>query len=264
MVLGQALIDLFRPLIGDQPHMYSILICLPTFNEGENIVEVLTSIEGWRVQQAKLRVSIVQIDDNSTDETVQKARILNLSNYHLIQRSGKLGLGSAYLTAFSYGLENNFDYFVEFDADGSHHIDEIEPMIKLSTTYDLVIGTRWMPGGSIENWSLHRRLISKLGTAYASKVLNLPYKDLTSGFRVLSARLVKDLVDNGLVNKGYGFQIESVLRAKNLGFSVAQSPIRFTERTAGKSKMSSRIAFEAFLSVTRWGLTNRVRSLYRR
>lgn len=244
--------------------MNSILICLPTFNEGGNIVEVLTSIDRWREKQISLRVVIVQIDDNSTDATVEKAKNLNLSHYQLIQRSGKLGLGSAYLTAFSYGLENNFDFFVEFDADGSHHIEEIEPMIKLSRTFDLVIGTRWMPGGSIENWPLHRRLISKFGTAYASKVLNLPYKDLTSGFRLLSARLVKDLVENGLVNKGYGFQIESVLRAKNLGFSVAQSPIRFTERTAGKSKMSSRIAFEAFLSVTRWGLINRVQSLYRR
>jgi len=244
--------------------MNSILICLPTFNEGGNIVEVLTSIDRWREKQTNLRVVIVQIDDNSTDATVEKAKNLNLNDYQLTQRSGKLGLGSAYLTAFSYGLENNFDYFVEFDADGSHHIEEIEPMIKLSSTFDLVIGTRWMPGGSIENWPLHRRLLSKFGTAYASKVLNLPYKDLTSGFRLLSARLVKDLVENGLVNKGYGFQIESVLRAKNLGFSVAQSPIRFTERTAGKSKMSSRIAFEAFLSVTRWGLTNRTRSLYRR
>jgi len=244
--------------------MNSILICLPTFNEGGNIVEVLTSIDRWREKQTNLRVVIVQIDDNSTDATVEKAKNLNLNDYQLTQRSGKLALGSAYLTAFSYGLENNFDYFVEFDADGSHHIEEIEPMIKLSSTFDLVIGTRWMPGGSIENWPLHRRLLSKFGTAYASKVLNLPYKDLTSGFRLLSARLVKDLVENGLVNKGYGFQIESVLRAKNLGFSVAQSPIRFTERTAGKSKMSSRIAFEAFLSVTRWGLTNRTRSLYRR
>jgi dolichol-phosphate mannosyltransferase len=244
--------------------MISILICLPTFNEEENINQVLKSIDNWREKHAYFKVGVAHVDDNSTDETVAKAKQMNLKNYHLIQRSGKLGLGSAYLKAFTYGLENGFDYFVEFDADGSHHIEEIDPMIKLSTTNDLVIGTRWMPGGKIENWPLHRKLISKLGTAYASRVLKLPYRDLTSGFRVLSATLVKDLVKNGLVNKGYGFQIESVLRAKNLRFAIAESPITFTERTAGKSKMSSRIAFEAFLSVTRWGIKNRIHSIYRR
>jgi dolichol-phosphate mannosyltransferase len=244
--------------------MKSILICLPTYNEAGNIISVLKSLDNWRSQEKSIFVSIVQIDDNSTDSTRALAKGLRLTNYELIERAGKLGLGSAYLTAFSWGIANSFDYFVEFDADGSHHIEQLAGMLELASSNDLVIGTRWMPGGRIENWTRHRRAISRFGTLYASKALRLPYRDLTSGYRVLSAKLARNLVQTGLVNKGYGFQIVSVLRASEFGMGIAEFPITFTERTSGESKMSAKIAFEAFLSVTRWGLRKRSIGINRR
>ncbi len=241
--------------------MKSLLICLPTYNEVQNIDFALNSIRNWRLKYPNRKISVINIDDSSPDGTAKKARKIAQTwgdEFFQIVNPGKNGLGPAYLTAFTWGLDNGFELFLEFDADGSHHIEQADQMLDNSESCDLVIGTRWMNGGSIINWPAYRRLISRFGTWYAAKMLELQYRDLTSGFRMLSARLVKDLVDHPVATKGYGFQIESVLRCQNLNLSIREVPITFTERSAGNSKMSTKIALEAFWQVTRQGVRHRL------
>jgi dolichol-phosphate mannosyltransferase len=244
------------------------LICLPTYNEAANIVDFLSQlqreIETYCRENPELEIDILNIDDNSPDGTAALARKTQEKSFHQIVRKKKEGLGLAYLAGFRWGLDREYDFFIEMDADGSHHPDELQRLIAACEGSDLVLGTRWMPGGEVHNWPIHRRLISKLGTGYAAKALKLPFKDLTSGFRVLDKDLVESLLEIGIRSKGYGFQVEMVLRARELGAAITQVPITFTERTKGNSKMTFRIVVEAFVGITKWGLSQRLASLYRR
>ena len=244
------------------------LICLPTYNEAANIVDFIEqlelSIKVFGNENSGIEIDILNIDDNSPDGTANLARNCATGNFHQIVREKKEGLGPAYLAGFSWGLDRGYDFFIEMDADGSHHPDELPLLISQSESFDLVIGTRWMQGGSVHNWPLHRRLISKLGTTYAAKALKLPFKDLTSGFRIIDRELIQYLLDLGITSKGYGFQIEMVLRARLIGAAITQVPITFTERTKGRSKMTSKIVWEALLGISRWSLNLRLDSLYRR
>jgi dolichol-phosphate mannosyltransferase len=244
------------------------LICLPTYNESANIVDFLSQlhkeIETCCQEDPELEIDILNIDDNSPDGTAVLARNTRGKRFHQIVREKKEGLGPAYLAGFKWGLEREYDFFIEMDADGSHHPVQLQRLIAACESFDLVIGTRWMPGGSVHNWPIHRRLISKLGTRYAAKALELPFKDLTSGFRVLDKDLVESLLEIGIHSKGYGFQVEMVLRARELGAAIAQVPITFTERTKGSSKMTFRIALEAFIGITKWGFSRRFRDPIRR
>ncbi len=244
----------------------SYLICLPTYNEASYIATFLKelSIEISRIKQTHedLDISILHIDDNSPDKTSEIAASLKLENYWQLNRPEKLGLGPAYLAGFSWGVNKGFEYFIEMDADGSHHPDQLLELIKASESSDLVIGTRWMPGGQVINWPTKRRLISKLATRYASMALKLPFKDLTSGYRILHSDLVKDLLGAGINSKGYGFQIEMVLLAKEFGAAITQVPITFTERTVGRSKMTGAIVWESLLGITKWAIEIRFTRLY--
>jgi dolichol-phosphate mannosyltransferase len=166
----------------------------------------------------------------------------------------KGGIGPAYLAGFNLGLKNDYQYFVQMDADLSHMPEQLEKLLAVASSKSLVIGTRWMPGGSVVNWPFHRRFISKLGTKYASFVLNLRYKDLTSGYRVVPRQLLEILNLNSIETKGYGFQIEVALKAHDAGFEIKQVPITFIERENGRSKMGAKIVWEAWFKVSIWGL----------
>ena len=226
-----------------------VLLILPTYNEVGNLVDVIT-----RLRAAANFVDILIVDDNSPDGTGAMADALADSQTFVLHRSQKLGLGPAYMAGFSWGLERGYASFVEMDADGSHQPEELARLLEGSEGNDLVLGTRWMPGGSVVNWPLQRRLISKFGTRYASIALGLPWKDLTSGYRVLSRQLVEDIFKSKLTTVGYGFQIEIVRIAVDNHRKIIQVPITFVERAAGVSKMSRKIIFEAWFKTTTWGL----------
>jgi dolichol-phosphate mannosyltransferase len=165
----------------------------------------------------------------------------------------KGGIGPAYLAGFDLGLKNDYQYFVQMDADLSHMPEQLEKLLAVASSKSLVIGTRWMPGGSVVNWPFHRRFISKFGTKYASFVLNLRYKDLTSGYRVVPRQLLEIINLNSIETKGYGFQIEVALKAHDAGFEIKQVPITFIERENGRSKMGAKIVWEAWFKVSIWG-----------
>ena len=242
-----------------------VLIILPTYNEALSIQQHLATIDNVRNDLEPIySISILQIDDSSPDGTAKIASDMNLSNFSQLINPEKLGLGPAYLAGFLWGLQRDFDYFVEMDSDGSHLPAQLVELLAESSNHDLVIGTRWMPGGRIENWSTFRRILSKFGTIYAATLLRLPIKDLTSGYRVLSRNFIESLDLDSITNKGYGFQIEIALQAYVNGFAVGEVPITFVERSAGKSKMSAAIAFEALIFVTRTGFKRLASDIYRR
>ena len=234
--------------------MVNVLVIIPTYNESENIIALLSRLNRVRNElSSRYNIDILIVDDNSPDKTVDAARSINIDNISILSRSIKGGIGPAYLAGFNLGLRNNYQYFVQMDADLSHMPEQLEKLLSESSSKSLVIGTRWMPGGSVVNWPFHRRLISKLGTKYASFVLNLRYKDLTSGYRVVPRQLLEMLNLNSIETKGYGFQIEVALKAHDAGFEIKQVPITFTERENGRSKMGAKIVWEAWFKVSIWG-----------
>ena len=235
--------------------MISVLVVIPTYNESESIKSLLSRLDAARkVVSEMFSIDILLVDDSSPDKTAQIATSMNLSNFSVLNRSDKSGLGPAYLAGFKQGLNLDYQYFVEMDADLSHQPEQLVDLLKAATANSLVIGTRWMPGGSVVNWPKKRRWISKLGTRYASFALNLPYKDLTSGFRVLPRQLLEKIDFTSIETRGYGFQIEMALKAISNGFQIKQVPITFVERENGYSKMSMAIVWEAWFMVTIWGL----------
>jgi dolichol-phosphate mannosyltransferase len=205
-------------------------------------------------------IDILLVDDDSPDKTAEIAKSLNLTDFSILSRKLKLGLGPAYLAGFKQGLTGDYQYFVEMDADLSHQPEQLVDLLKAAAQDTLVIGTRWIPGGSVVNWPRRRRWISKMGTGYASLALKLPYKDLTSGYRVIPRKFLEKLDFEKVETRGYGFQIEMALKAITAGFKIKQIPITFVERENGYSKMSLEIIWEAWSMVTVWA----IRSIFNR
>jgi dolichol-phosphate mannosyltransferase len=235
--------------------MVNVLAIIPTYNESENIEDLLLRLDQVRNKLSHIfEIDILIVDDNSPDKTADVITSLQINNLTILNRSKKSGLGPAYLAGFSLGLKGDYQYFVQMDADLSHMPEQLEELLSVVTSKSLVVGTRWMPGGSVVNWPFHRRFISKLGTRYASIILNLNCRDLTSGYRVMPIHLLKALDLSGFRSSGYGFQIEMAWRANNAGFEIKQVPITFTERENGRSKMGAKIVWEAWLNVSIWGL----------
>ena len=239
--------------------MVRLLICIPTFNEVENVEAILRRTLDVRSELFKNfdfleEMRILVIDDASPDGTSNLIKKLGLENVDILDRTEKAGLGPAYIAGFRLGLAQGFTHFVEMDADASHQPEELHRLVSRIPDGDLILGTRWMPGGRVVNWPLHRKLLSLLGTQYASKGLRLPYKDLTGGYRILSRSLLEKVDLSTLQTRGYGFQIEMVLRASDLNFTIVEVPITFIDRTLGSSKMSGKIAIEAIGQITRWSL----------
>ena len=232
------------------------LVVIPTYNEALNINHVIQ-----RLRSTTQDVDILIVDDNSPDGTGKIADSLSDSHNFVLHRSEKGGLGPAYLAGFKWGYDRGYNQFIEMDADGSHQPEEVTRLLMANMDSDLVLGTRWMPGGSVINWPLIRRLISKSGTKYASWTLGLKYRDLTSGYRRLSRRLIEDIFSANITTLGYGFQIEIVRVAARNNRAIEEVPITFIERVAGSSKMSKKIVLEAWIKTTLWGFQ---RIVYRR
>ncbi len=233
-----------------------VLICVPTYNESENICEILNRLETAITKLENLfDFTILLIDDNSPDGTAKIVAEARFDHVEILSRAEKGGLGPAYLAGFAWGLERNFDLFVECDADGSHQPEELHRLLEAIDGSALVIGTRWMPGGKVINWPIHRRLISRIGTKYAQIALRLPYRDLTGGYRVLTRGCLESIKLETVETLGYGFQIEIAMRTHDAGLSIVQVPITFIERTRGKSKMSKKIVWEALKQTTKWSFS---------
>ena len=237
------------------------LVIVPTYNEVGNIVAFLNQLDAVRTLIAeKSTIDILIVDDESPDGTLERARTLNLQNFYWLSNPVKGGLGHAYIQGFIWGLSRGYDYFVEMDADLSHSPHQLQTLLDMSAPDTIVIGTRWMPGGQVLNWPVHRRVLSRIGTWYADWALGLNARDLTSGFRVLPKGLIQRLDFSTIESKGYSFQIEIAARAIRSGYELAEVPIIFTERVAGKSKMSPQIALEAVFKVTGWALRGHFRA----
>lgn len=236
-----------------------ILIVLPTYIEAENIENVLSQV------RANLPAAdVLVVDDNSPDDTAGIARRFaeKAGQIEILEREGKSGLGSAYIAGFTWGIERGYDVLVAMDADLQHDPTDLPRIVgPTATGADLVIGSRYVPGGAVPGWSAHRLLLSRLGNAYAKAMLRLSAVDATSGYRAYSAEALKKLNLKAIRADGYGFQIEMAYRINSNGGHLREVPITFIERVEGKSKMSGRIVVEALGLVTAWGIKRRLRAL---
>ena len=238
--------------------MNSTLVIIPTYDERENLEPVVS-----RVLASGAAVDILVVDDNSPDGTGELAEELAARHpeVSVLHRAGKEGLGVAYLAGFAWGLERDYDALVEMDADGSHHPEYLPEMIALLADNDVVLGSRWIPGGSVENWSTYRELLSRGGNWYARKALGIGIADATGGFRVYRSTALRRIDLTQVESHGYCFQLDLVWRALQRGLRVVETPIVFTEREHGVSKMSGSIVRESLTKVTVWGMRRRARSL---
>ena len=227
------------------------LIIIPTYNERENIKVLVPRIFKW-IEDC----SVLIVDDASPDRTGELVQALRskFPNLNLISRNRKLGLGSAYREGFNWGLNHGFHQLIEMDADMSHRVRDLSKMLSTDPSADLVIGSRWIPGGGTSNWSRNRQLISRAANRYVRFALGIDVKDSTSGFRIYSANLLRMLNLSSIRSEGYSFQIEMTRAALNSGARVKEVPIIFRERESGVSKMSKAIVFEALWLVTLWGI----------
>jgi len=231
-----------------------VLVIVPTYNERDTIEEVLAG-----VMEAGRNVEALVVDDGSPDGTgdLVQALATREPRIRLIRRAGKQGLASAYLVGFRKALGDGYDVVVEMDADLSHRPEDLPSILEGATAHDVTIGSRYVPGGSVSNWSRARLALSRAGNAYARFALGLPVADATSGFRAYRSPALEALLADGIHSEGYAFQIELAYRAWRAGFSVTEVPITFREREHGSSKISRRIVAEAILKVTGWGLRDR-------
>lgn len=235
----------------------TVLVLIPTYNEAQNISGVLE-----RLAVAVPDAHALVIDDGSPDGTgaLVDEIVARDSRVHVLHRTEKAGLGAAYLAGFAWGLDRGYSALVEMDADGSHRPEDLPRLLAALPEADLVLGSRWVPGGSVVNWPRSRLLLSRAGTAYANAALGLGIRDATGGFRVFRRETLEGLDLSGVTSQGYCFQIDLAARAVARGFRVREVPITFVERELGASKMSRAIVFEALWRVTLWGLTKRRRA----
>jgi dolichol-phosphate mannosyltransferase len=230
------------------------LVIIPTFNEIENIEKIILV-----TRSVQNDIHILVVDDNSPDGTAEKVKDLqkNIADLHLIQRPGKLGLGTAYVTGFKFALENGYDTIFEMDADFSHDPKEIPNFLEAIKEADLVIGSRYIKGVNVVNWPLSRLLLSYYANVYTRFVTGLPLRDSTGGFKCFRREVLEAINLDNIHSGGYSFQIEMNFKAWKKGYRIKEIPIIFIDRAIGKSKMSKKIVREAVLMV--WRL--KIRSL---
>ena len=239
------------------------LVVLPTYNESPTIAEVLRRIRA----SATDAIDVLVVDDGSPDGTADVAEAVagELGGVEVLRRPGKSGLGSAYREGFKIGLGRGYEALVEMDADLSHDPSVLGDLLaELDGGADLVIGTRYMPGGRIPDWPWHRRAISRAGNLYARRMLGLSARDATSGYRAYHRRALERINLTAVRADGYGFQVEMAYKVERAGGILAEVPIEFHDRTVGQSKMSARIVVEALALVTWWGLSGRWRARRKR
>jgi dolichol-phosphate mannosyltransferase len=233
-----------------------VAVIIPTYNERDNI-EIITS----RVRGAVPDAHLLVVDDNSPDGTGELADKLagEDAHVHVLHRTGKAGLGAAYIAGFRWALEQGYGALVEMDADGSHQPEELPRLLAALAEADLVLGSRYVPGGAVLNWARSRELLSRAGNTYARLMLGLKLMDATGGYRVFRASTLRRIGLDDVDSQGYCFQIDLARRTIEAGLTVTEVPITFEERQRGASKMSKKIVLEALWRVTGWGIAARLR-----
>jgi dolichol-phosphate mannosyltransferase len=234
-----------------------VLVVIPTYNEAETLEPVVA-----RMRASVPEADVLVVDDGSPDGTGDIADRLVAADpaVHVLHRTQKAGLGAAYIAGFRWALAEGYDVVVEMDSDGSHAPEELPRLLTALREADLVIGSRWVPGGQIRNWPLYRQIISIGGSTYARVLLRFPVRDSTSGYRAFRRHVLEELKLDEVASQGYCFQIDLAWKTWRSGFRVREVPITFTEREVGRSKMSRAIVIEALWRVAVWGLTSRSRS----
>lgn len=244
-----------------------VLVIIPTYNESQTLPTTL-----GRLRAAVPNADVLIVDDGSPDGTGDLAdkSAAGDRKVHVMHRSGKLGLGTAYVAGFGWALERGYDVVVEMDADGSHQPEQLPRLLTAmaeNPEADLVLGSRWIPGGKVVNWPRSREVLSRGANVYARIMLGLRVGDATGGFRAFRASTLSELDLSTVSSQGYCFQVDMTRRIDDHGGRVVEVPITFVERTAGDSKMSRNIIFEALWRVTVWGIerrTDQVKSLLRK
>lgn len=233
-----------------------IAVIIPTYNERANIEQT-----AGRIRRAVPDADLLVVDDNSPDGTGEIAGKLAAEDghVHVLHREEKAGLGAAYIAGFRWALAEGYDVLVEMDADGSHQAEELPLLLDALKNADLVLGSRWVAGGTVRNWPKSRELLSRGGNTYARLMLGIGLKDATGGYRAYRASTLRTIGLDEVESQGYCFQIDLAMRAIRAGLRVVEVPITFVERVHGTSKMSRAIVLEALWRVTVWGLSGRGR-----
>ena len=234
-----------------RPPLGQVLVIVPTYDEAENLEPIAT-----RLLSAVPSVHLLVVDDDSPDGTGAIADRLAAADprVHALHRTSKDGLGAAYIAGFAWARERGYDVCVEMDADGSHPPEQLPRLLAALEHADVVLGSRWVPGGSVENWPRSRELLSRGGNAYTRFMLGLPLRDATGGFRAYRRSVLDDLPLHQVASQGYCFQVDLAWQAWLHGHTVVEVPITFVERVRGESKMSRAIVAEALWRVTWWGI----------
>jgi len=237
-----------------------VLVVIPTYNERNSLPTVLDRLHG-----ALPEAHVLVVDDGSPDGTGDLVDEIAAADTRVfaLHRRDKSGLGAAYLAGFAWALERSYAAIAEMDADGSHAPEDLPRLVHRLTRADLVIGSRYVPGGRVVNWPKHRELLSHTANWYSKVLLGAAVNDITSGFRVYRRAVLEQLDLHQVLSRGYCFQIDLAWRAVLAGFVATEVPITFTERSVGTSKMSTDILAEAIVNVTRWGIRRRAQQLRR-
>jgi glycosyltransferase involved in cell wall biosynthesis len=231
-----------------------VLVVIPTYNEADNVVPIVR-----RLRAAVPEADALVVDDASPDGTGAVADELAAADdsVHVLHRNAKEGLGAAYIAGFAWARDHGYDIVVEMDADGSHQPEELPRLLAALRSADLVLGSRWVPGGEVRNWPLSRKLLSKGGNRYTRIALGLPLGDATGGYRAYRRTVLDDLQLGMVASQGYCFQVDLAWQTWRRGFHIVEVPITFVERERGQSKMSRAIVAEALWRVTWWALRSR-------
>jgi dolichol-phosphate mannosyltransferase len=231
-----------------------IVMVVPTYNEVDNLEWIV-----GRLRSNQPDVDVVVVDDGSPDGTGALADRLAAADagVHVLHRDQKAGLGAAYLAGFAWALEAGYDVIGEMDADGSHQPEQLDRLLTALADADLVIGSRWVPGGSVRNWPLRRELLSRGGNLYVRVLLGIDVRDATAGFRLFRRSALEKIDLSSVQSTGYVFQTDLVTRCLRAGLLVREVPIDFVERVRGDSKMSGSVAAESLRRITSWGLRER-------
>jgi dolichol-phosphate mannosyltransferase len=235
-------------------------VIIPTYNERENVVLILD-----RLFAAVPEAHALVVDDGSPDGTGEVAdKLASLdSRIQVMHRTEKVGLGAAYIAGFRWALDAGYDVIVEMDADGSHAPEQLPRLLAALAHADLVLGSRWVPGGQVVNWPKSRKVLSRGGNFYTRLALGIDLHDATGGYRAYRCAVLKTIDLTSIASQGYCFQVDLAWRTVQAGFRVAEVPITFAEREIGESKMSGSIVREALLRVTEWGVAHRAAQLKR-
>lgn len=230
------------------------VVVLPTYNEAENLEWIV-----GRLRVAQPAIDVLILDDNSPDGTGEIADRLAGADPQVtvIHRLTKQGLGAAYLHGFREALARGYDVIGQMDADGSHQPEQLDRLLDALVDADLVIGSRWVPGGSVVNWPLQRKLLSRGGNLYARLLLGIPVRDATAGFRLWRRTTLEEIDLASVESLGYVFQCDLAFRTLQADLRVTEVPIEFVERVRGHSKMTGQVASESLKRITRWGLQQR-------